>query len=258
MNERPIAVFDSGLGGISVLRALRRLMPEESYIYFGDSANAPYGSRATEEIRALTLRHAERLFAEGAKALVVACNTATSAAINELRETYPDRIVIGIEPALKPALTCFPRGKIAVMATEATLREKKFAALMAECAGSCTIVKCPCPELVEFVERGELTGAPLEAVLRRELAEVLSPAPDAIVLGCTHFPFLKRAINAAFGKEMRFFDGAEGTARETRRRLRLAGLQTERTGFGTVELKNSADDPRLTALAETLLYAAQS
>lgn len=257
MDERPIAVFDSGLGGISVLRALRRLMPEERFHYFGDSANAPYGSRTTEDIRALTLRHAERLFAYGAKALVVACNTATSAAINELRAIYPQRIVIGIEPALKPALACYPRGRIAVMATEATLREKKFAALMADCAGSCTIFKCPCPELVEFVERGELTGTALENVLRRELAGVLSPAPDAVVLGCTHFPFLKCAINAVFGKEMHFFDGAEGTAKETRRRLELAGLRTAQTAAGAVVLENSLNDPQWNALAERLLYADQ-
>lgn len=118
--DRPIAVFDSGLGGLSVLRALRRQMPQERFLYFGDSANAPYGSRPTEEIRALTLRSAERLFRAGAKALVVACNTATSAAIEELRARYPERIIVGIEPALKLAVERHPGGKILVMATEAT------------------------------------------------------------------------------------------------------------------------------------------
>ncbi len=122
-----IAVFDSGVGGISVLRELVRLMPNENYLYFGDSANAPYGSRPTEQIRQLTLDAAGMLLARGAKALVVACNTATAAAINTLRETYPDTIIVGIEPALKPAADRFPSGHIGVMATEATLREEKFA-----------------------------------------------------------------------------------------------------------------------------------
>ena len=128
--ESPIAVFDSGLGGISVLRELRRQLPQERFLYFGDSANAPYGTRPTEEIRALTLKNAERLFSMGAKALVLACNTATSAAVDELRARYPEKIIIGIEPALKPAVDRHPNGKILVMATEATLRERKFAALM--------------------------------------------------------------------------------------------------------------------------------
>ena len=126
-----IAVFDSGVGGVSVLRQLMRIMPKENYLYFGDCANAPYGSRSTEEVRQLTLAAAETLIANyPVKALVVACNTATAAAINHLREKYPDLIVIGIEPALKLAADRFPGGHIGVMATEVTLREEKFDALL--------------------------------------------------------------------------------------------------------------------------------
>ena len=150
----PIAVFDSGVGGLSVLRELVAQMPSEHFLYFGDSANAPYGTRPTAEIRSLTLAHAERLFDRGAKALVVACNTATSAAIGELRARWPDRVIIGIEPALKLAVSRHPGGCIGVLATEATLREEKFAALLQRCAENCHILKCPCPELVKFVERG--------------------------------------------------------------------------------------------------------
>ena len=157
----PIAVFDSGVGGLSVLRELVAQMPSEHFLYFGDSANAPYGTRPTAEIRSLTLAHAECLFDRGAKALVVACNTATSAAIGELRARWPDRVIIGIEPALKLAVSRHPGGCIGVLATEATLREEKFAALLQRCAENCHILKCPCPELVEFVERGELTGPSL-------------------------------------------------------------------------------------------------
>lgn len=250
MKNRPIAVFDSGLGGISVLRELVRQMPQENFLYFGDSANAPYGTRSTEDIRALTERHAQRLFDRGAKALVIACNTATSAAVHELREKYPEKIIIGIEPALKPAADAFPKGTLLVMATEATLREEKFQALMAKFQGECKVLKCPCPGLVEFVERGELEGSALHG----RLLEILAPYPvdevDAIVLGCTHYPFLKKAIGEAVGGKPLLLDGADGTAKETRRRLAQAGLlRTE--GEGSVKLESSS--PETLALGEMLL-----
>ena len=149
-----IAVFDSGVGGISVLRHLRRVMPGERYLYFGDSANAPYGTKTKDEVEALTFAAARHLMARGVKALVVACNTATSAAIHDLREAYPDTIVIGIEPALKLAYDRYHGGGIGVMATPMTLREEKFEALMHRYDQSCRIYKIPAPGLVELVERG--------------------------------------------------------------------------------------------------------
>lgn len=252
MHNRPIAVFDSGVGGLSVLRELIRVLPEENFLYFGDSKNAPYGDKSTETIRALTLAHAQELFSRGCKALVVACNTATSAAINELRTMYPDKIIIGIEPALKLAVTHFPQGRILVMATEATLRERKFAALMERFGQHCDIVKCPCPDLVEFVERGELTGAAVEDALKEELNGGLAKTPDAVVLGCTHYPFLRGAIRAVVGETPEILDGSDGTAKETKRRLREAGLL--RSGSpGTVELTNSLPTPEIMRLCEKLL-----
>lgn len=238
MRPTPIAVFDSGLGGLSVLRELRRQMPSEHFLYFGDSCHAPYGSRPTEEIRALTFRAAEQLFAQGAKALVVACNTATAAAIDELRAAYPEKIVIGIEPALKLAVERHPHGRIAVMATEATLREQKFALLLERYAADCCILKCPCADLVAFVERGELSGPALEAGLRRDLRQCLERPVDAVVLGCTHYPFLRRAITRVLGECTELLDGAEGTARETLRRLEERGLLCS-TGTGSVTITNS-------------------
>ena len=252
MNSKPIAVFDSGLGGISVLRRLIQVLPEENFLYFGDSANAPYGSRPTEEIRSLTLENAEQLFSRGAKALVVACNTATSAAIDTLRERYPNRIIIGIEPALKLAVSRHPNGRILVMATDATLREKKFATLMERFGEHCEILKCPCPELVEFVERGELEGEALQKVLKAELQAHLTPAPDAIVLGCTHFPFLQAEIRRVVEETPEILDGSDGTAKETKRRLSEAGL-LRTGGLGKVELINSLQTPEIFALSEKLL-----
>ncbi len=250
--ESPIAVFDSGLGGISVLRELRRQLPQERFLYFGDSANAPYGTRPTEEIRALTLKNAERLFSMGAKALVLACNTATSAAVDELRARYPEKIIIGIEPALKPAVDRHPNGKILVMATEATLRERKFAALMERYGARCQICKCPCPALVELVERGQTSGDAVEAALRGYLADYLLPPPDAVVLGCTHYPFLRAVVRVVVGEGPELLDGADGTAKETRRRLAAADLL--RSGAGEVRLCNS--DPKMLPLSQRLLDAA--
>ena len=161
--ELPIAVFDSGLGGISVLRALVQRLPGEDFLYFGDSANAPYGVRPVAEVRRLTQDVIGRLYDRGIKAAVIACNTATSAAIGPLRAAFPDIPVIGIEPALKPAVAHHRR--VLVLATPLTLREEKFVALMHQCAGCAEIVPLPCPELVEFVERGELDSPALTAYL---------------------------------------------------------------------------------------------
>ena len=233
----PIAVFDSGVGGLSVLRELVAQMPSEHFLYFGDSANAPYGTRPTAEIRSLTLAHAERLFDRGSKALVVACNTATSAAIGELRARWPDRVIIGIEPALKLAVSRHPGGCIGVLATEATLREEKFAALLQRCAENCHILKCPCPELVEFVERGELDSPALTAYLARQLGPYAGRV-DAAVLGCTHFPFARRAIRAALGGNVTLYDGSDGTARETLRQLVRRGW-VRGGSHGVVTLENS-------------------
>lgn len=250
--DRPIGVFDSGLGGLSVLRELVRLMPEENYLYFGDSAHAPYGPRPTQEIRELTLRAAKDLFDKGAKALVVACNTATSAAINHLREIYPDKIIVGIEPALKPAVDQNPHGRILVMATDATLREEKFSALMARCAADCEIIKCPCPKLVEFVEQGQLEGEEVLGYLREILKDCTPKPLDGVVLGCTHYPFLKKAIREVVGPRPAILDGGCGTAKETRRRLEAAGL-LRKGGPGKVELTNSLPSSEICLRGEHLL-----
>ena len=197
--ELPIAVFDSGLGGISVLRALVQRLPGEDFLYFGDSANAPYGVRPVAEVRRLTQDVIARLYDRGIKAAVIACNTATSAAIGPLRAAFPDIPVIGIEPALKPAVAHHRR--VLVLATPLTLREEKFVALMHQCAGCAEITPLPCPELVEFVERGELDSPALTAYLARQLGPYAGRV-DAAVLGCTHFPFARRAIRAALGGEV--------------------------------------------------------
>ena len=247
-----IAVFDSGVGGISVLRHLLKYLPGERFLYFGDSANAPYGSRSTEEVRQLTLAAAEKLTGEyPVKALVIACNTATAAAVQQVRERYPDLIVIGIEPALKVAADHFPGGRIGVMATEVTLREEKFDTLLHRFEKECTIAKIPAPGLVQKIEAG-LTDAPeTEALLKEILKEHIGKL-DALVLGCTHYPFAAEAISRILGPEVRLLDGGDGTARETRRRLELAGLLEN--GAGGITIINSAEDLHMIGISRKLLY----
>ena len=246
-----IAVFDSGVGGISVLRHLVRQMPGECYLYFGDSANAPYGSRTTEEVRNLTFAAAEKLMAEyPIKALVLACNTATAAAVKQLRSAYPDLIVIGIEPALKLAADHFPRGRIGVMATEVTLREEKFDMLLHRFDENCTVTKIPAPGLVQLIEAGKTDCAETEDLLRQILNPYIGKL-DALVLGCTHYPFAAKAISRVLGDPVKLLDGGDGTARETRRRLEKAGLLEN--GEGRVLITNSSGNDAMCALSRKLL-----
>jgi glutamate racemase len=248
-----IAVFDSGVGGVSVLRELRALCPGERYYYFGDSANAPYGRKTTDEVRELTLAAAKKLLVDqDCKALVVACNTATAAAITDLRAAYPDRIIVGIEPALKLACDRHPGGTIGIMATDVTLREKKLAALMERVKRDCTVIRLPSPGVVELVEAGKCDTD--EAVALME--QILGPHVGrlkALVLGCTHYPFMKKAMARVVGNDVELLDGGEGTARETKRRLLEAGLLRE--GEGDLIVENSSADPAKISLTYQLLDA---
>jgi glutamate racemase len=245
-----IGLFDSGVGGISVLRHMLRLMPNERYLYMGDSANAPYGTKTKEQVRQLSFAVAEKLIDRGIKALVVACNTATSAAINDLRSAYPDLIVVGIEPALKLAADRFPKGNLGVMATPMTLREEKFDLLLHRFDSQCRVSKIPAPGLVELIEQGRGNSAEAEILLRSLLKDYIGNI-DALVLGCTHYPFAAEAISRVLGEQVALLDGGDGTARETKRRLALAGLLND--GCGEIVIENSSADPKIIELAYRLL-----
>lgn len=242
-----IGVFDSGLGGISVLKELVKLMPNERYLYFGDSANAPYGCRTAQQVRELTLSASEMMVSRGCKALVIACNTATAAAITALRSAYPDMVIVGIEPALKMAADNYPTGTIGVMATDVTLREEKFH-LQLERFPGLKVSSIRAPGLVELVEAGHLEQA------ENLLSPILLPYRgklDAVVLGCTHYPFVKDAIGNLLGEQTAILDGGEGTARETLRRLAEADLLFD--GPGEIQMENSSADPEILARAMALL-----
>lgn len=250
--ELPIVVFDSGVGGISVLRELVKLMPQERFLYFGDSANAPYGTKATSQVRDLTLQNMAGLMARGAKAAVIACNTITSAAIEDLRMAYPQEIIVGIEPAVKLAAELRPHGHILVMATDVTLREHKFEELSARFSGEHPIEAIHCPGLVERVEAGETEGPAMERFLRELLEPHLKENTAAVVLGCTHYPFARKTVQKVVGPDVLVVDGGPGTARETQRRLLAAGL-LRTDGPGWVHLESSDPSPRRLKMMEQLL-----
>ena len=250
---QPIAVFDSGVGGISVLKELVKILPNENYIYYGDSKNAPYGMKTKEEVKELTMNCAKTLFDRGAKALVVACNTATSAAVRALREKYPDIPIVGIEPAVKPAVSMKEHPTVLVMATPMTIREEKFRNLMNRYKDKGEIIPLPCPGLMDFVERGDLHSNDFRKYLEELLYEYRTRKVDAAVLGCTHYPFAKELIQEILGKEVAIFDGGEGTARELRRRLKASDLINPSTEKGTVIFENSDCNDEKVKLCKKLL-----
>ena len=235
-DSRPIAFFDSGLGGISVLRETVRLLPEENYLYYGDSLHAPYGVKSEAQIQALSLAAAEHLVSAGAKAIVVACNTATSAAIGLLRQVYPDIPVIGTEPALKPAVEKYPGGRILVMATPMTIKQEKFQALKHQFDDRAQIIGLPCEGLMEFVERGELRGSAVEAYLTEKLAPYLREPVDGIVLGCTrniNFFQVLTVFNGIFFQFFCTFSDFQNTqVRKISERIFFQDLHRFQSNFG--------------------------
>lgn len=264
LRSLPIGFIDSGLGGISVLREALKVMPNENYIYYGDSANAPYGTKPQEEIKTLTFKVAEYLLSRGIKGLAVACNTATSAAVRDLRTTYPDLPIVGIEPALKPAVEINRGGQILVMATPMTIAQEKFQTLLKRYEDQALIEAVSCKGLMEFVEQGILEGDILEQYFNEKLLPYLSKPTDSIVLGCTHYPFLKPFLTDYLaGKNIDIIDGSLGTAKELKRRLNMKNLlleegdSTENNGesfdYSRIEIINSSMDQNKIDLSWKLL-----
>ena len=250
MDQRPVGLLDSGLGGISVLGEALRQLPNEDYVYYGDTANAPYGDKAPEEVLGLVHQAVERLIELRCKAIVIACNTATSVSAGKLRQELALPI-IGMEPALKPASLLPGEGKTLVMATRVTLALPKFQALMAQYGRDA--VPVPCPGLMECVERGELEGPQVTALLRQLLGPWLSQPVKAVVLGCTHYPFLRKAIAALFPEGTPLIDGNAGSVRQLRRRLEEEGLLSNRQEPGRVTFLSSSEEPSVLQRMQTML-----
>jgi glutamate racemase len=240
-----VGVFDSGAGGISVLQHLVRALPGEDFHYFGDSAHAPYGAKTPKEVLDLSAAITERMLDDGAKALVIACNTATSAAASTLRERYPELPIVGVEPALKPAVLAEGGKKVLVMATQVTLALEKFHRLAERWATGAELETVACVGLVDRIEQGHLDEPDLVELLEGLVGSYRGEV-DRVVLGCTHYPFVRAQIAQVLG-DVRFFDGGEGTARQLRRLLEQSDLLREGSE-GTVSLASSIDTPEQLAL----------
>lgn len=213
-SERPIGIFDSGIGGLSVTSTIRQALPTERLLYFGDGAHVPYGSRSLEEVREFSLAITDALLAKGAKVIVIACNTASAAALRTLRERYPDVPFIGMEPAVKPAVEHTRTGVVGVIATVATFQSELYATIVERFAQDVEVLHQPCPGLVKQIEGGEFDTETTETMLRGWLEPLVARNIDALVLGCTHYPIVRPLIERIVGPEVRVIDPAPAIARD--------------------------------------------
>mgnify|MGYP002732861009 CR=1 FL=1 len=246
---RPIGIFDSGVGGVSVVRAIRRELPHETLLYFGDTANAPYGTKPVDEVLACVEQVMARFIKADVKAVVIACNTATSVAAETLRKEYALPI-IGMEPAVKPAHELRHGGRVLVLATPVTLSLPKFRRLMERYGEG--VEPLPCPGLMELVERGCLEGEEIEHDLTRRLAPYDMTQVDAVVLGCTHYVFLRPTLRRMLPTHTAILDGNEGTARQLRHVLAARGALASETAEGSVTFDTSGDKAAVVPLMEKL------
>lgn len=217
--DAPVGVFDSGVGGLSVLGEIHRLLPDESMLYVADCGHIPYGEKTAEFIRERCVVMAEFFRAQGAKALVLACNTATVAGVADLRERYPDWPIVGMEPAVKPAAAATRSGVVGVLATTGTLQSARFAALLDRFAADIQVVTQPCPGLVELIETGDLTSPTIRNLLRGYVEPLLAAGCDTIILGCTHYPFLKPLLREMVAPSITLIDTGGAVARQLQRLL---------------------------------------
>ncbi len=245
-----VGVFDSGVGGLSVLRALHQALPTAELVYVADSAHAPYGERSDAYVADRTERIAEHLLAEGAQMLVVACNTATAVAVARVRERWPHIPVVGVEPGLKPAVKASRTGRVAVMATPMTLRSEKFRQLLATHGAGAEVLLQPCPGLAAMIEQGAPDDAALRALLHTCCQPLKDAGVDTVVLGCTHYPFVREQIQDALGPHVQLIDTADAVARQAARLF--AGTDASASAR-RIRLLTTGDAGRLSTLASRWL-----
>ncbi len=253
LNNLPIGFFDSGVGGLSVLKEAIKLLPNEDFIYFGDSKNAPYGTKTVDEVKELTFKAVDFLLSKNVKSIVIACNTATSAAIDDLRAFYKNIPIIGIEPALKPAVELDKDGKIIIMATPMTLVEAKFNNLMKSYADTRAIIPLPCAGLVELVESGVVEGTIVNSYLKNKLKPYLDEPISSIVLGCTHYPFIRNELEKILSTDTAIIDGSAGTVKQLKRQLENMNALNSSISKGSLEIINSLNDKNIIELSYKLL-----
>ena len=250
--ENPIGFFDSGVGGLSVLKYALKVMPEENYIYFGDSLNAPYGTKTNEQVFDLTENAVKSLVDRNVKAVVVACNTATSIAVDELRKTISVPI-ISMEPAIKPALEK-TRGNVLLLATNVTLSSDRVNNLIEKYDQNNRVIKVPCPELAKKIEEAVFKVDAIDDYLIEILAPFKESDVTAVVLGCTHYPFIKDKILKCLNKNVEVFDGIDGTIAHLKDILIENNIKNSNSNKGTVTLESSLKEKNTIELYNKLLY----
>ena len=249
-DNAPVGVFDSGVGGLSVLREIRLRLPRESLLYLADSGHVPYGEKSPEFIRERCRSIAEFLLGQGAKALVLACNTATAAGIAELRERYPQIPLVGMEPAVKPAARATRSGVVGVLATTGTLKSARFAALLDRFASDVRVVTQPCPGLVECIEAGELQAPATRALLETFVQPLLAQGCDTLILGCTHYPFLRPLLAEMVPPGITLVDTGAAVARQLEAVLTARNQLAD--GESGTRFWSSGDPRRLAAVLPVL------
>jgi len=249
----PIGIFDSGVGGISVLRAIRAQMPEESVIYFSDQRHIPYGPRSMEEIRSFSEAITRFLLEHDAKIIVVACNTASAAALKYLRERFPDVQFVGMEPAVKLAAEHTQTGKVGVLATPATFQGALYASVVERFANGVELFQDTCTGLVQQIEQGNLNGAETRKILEDALLPMIEKNIDTVVLGCTHYPFVIPLIEEIVGGKVRVIDPAPAVARQVKRLLEAGGKESQSLRCGEIHFYTSGDPAALKPLLPLLL-----
>lgn len=245
----PIGVFDSGVGGLSVLREVRAELPHEDLWYVADSAHAPYGDKPAAEIEERAIAIAQYLTTRGAKALVVACNTATGVAVETLRRRFAVPI-IGIEPAIKPAVSLSKSGVVGVLATSQTIASQKFQRLVDAWRDRAEIVLQACPGLVEQIEQGDLSSPATRDVVAKYVQPVVARGADTLVLGCTHYPFVADVFRAVAGTDVQVIDPARAVAKQVRQRLEDGGLLAGRAGRGSLTVYATGPIERIGAFVD--------
>ena len=248
-----VGIFDSGVGGLSVLREIRHLIPAQPLIYLADQDHVPYGPRPLEEVRAFSEAVTRFLLAEGAGLIVVACNAASAAALYKLRERFPETPFVGMEPAVKPAAESTRSGKVGVLATPATFQGMLYASLVDRFANDIQIYQDTCSGLVPAIEAGQLDGAETRRILEQAILPMLADGVDTLVLGCTHYPFVIPLIRKITGEDVRIIDPAPAVARQTRRLLERHGVLVEGDLPGRVQYFTSGHPETLKSLLKVLL-----
>jgi len=251
--EQPIGVFDSGVGGLSVLRAIRGQMPEESVVYFGDQGHVPYGPRPLQQVRDFSEAITRFLIDQGAKIIVVACNAASAAALAYLRQAFPEIHFVGMEPAVKPAAEHTETGVVGVLATPATFQGALYASVVERFASGVVLLQDTCVGLVQQIEKGDLSGPATRRILEQALHPMLQKNIDTVVLACTHYPFVIPLIQEIVGEKVRVIDPAPAVARQTMRLLEANGLKQDGTGEGGLRFFTSGEAASLQSLLPMLL-----